>query len=385
MADISKIRLGNVDYTIKDASARTSIGQIQSAIVNTLKFKGITTVAITNEGAQVPTDIYGPKATVANIRIGDLVVYGKAEYVWVEKKAEGQNPAKQYWCLLDALNAYGKLASKDSASGTTSSNGTHKHTVSVPTYIGTATTFTGSYTPACTITLTEAADGVKTKGTVSAPAVTLNGGDTAKLETATAKGVTGTAMALTGATLTPGAFIKGTAKFVTSVIATPAKANALTAVTAATDAFLKSATVTDEVLIITTGNAATGVTTTPGSFVTGVTIGAPTDDALIPSKTTYTPCILSTSKENFSQGAVEFTYATGKVSKTATGATVVIELPKSATATAPTFTATTGLKATLAGTPATISVSGTPKLKKSTAETINTSEAGTHSHTVTVQ
>ena len=383
MADISKIHLGTTDYNIKDASARASISQIQSAIVNTLKFKGITTVTITNEGTQVPTDIYGTKATVADIRVGDLVVYGKAEYVWIEKKS-GETSTKQ-WCLLDALNVYGKLASKDSAAGTTSTVSNHKHTVSVPTYVGTATTFTGNYTPGGTVTLIEAVDGVKTKGTVSAPAVTLVGGDTAKLETATAKGVIGTASALTKATLTPGTFTKGTAEFVKSVTPTPAKANALTNVTATTAAFLKSATVADEVLTITTGNAATGVTTTPGSFMTGVTISTSTNPALIPSETTYTPGSLSTSAGSFSQGAVEFTYATGKVSKNATGATVAIELHKSATATAPTFTATTGLKATLGGATATISVSGTPKLKKSTAETINTSEAGSHNHTVTVQ
>ena len=66
MADISKINLGGTVYNIKDSVAR-------DAIVNTLKFKGITTVAITNEGTQVPTDIYGEKATAANIRVGDLV------------------------------------------------------------------------------------------------------------------------------------------------------------------------------------------------------------------------------------------------------------------------------------------------------------------------
>lgn len=383
MADISKIHLGTVDYNIKDASARASISQIQSAIVNTLKFKGITTVDITNDGTQVPTDIYGAKATVADIRVGDLVVYGKAEYVWIEKKS-GETSTKQ-WCLLDALDAYGKLASKDSATGTTSTVPNHKHTVSVSTYVGTATTFTGSYTPGGTVTLIEDADGVKTKGTVSAPEVKLVGGDTAKLETATAKGVIGTASALTKATLTPGTFTKGTAEFVKSVTPTPVKANALTNVTATTAAFLKSATVADEVLTITTGNAATGVTTTPGSFMTDVTISTPTDPALIPSKTTYTPSSLSTSAGIFSQGAVEFTYATGKVSKNATGATVAIELHERATATAPTFTATTGLKATLGGAAATISVSGTPKLKKSTAETINTTEAGSHNHTVTVE
>ena len=91
MADISKINLDGTVYNIKDPAAR-------DAIVNTLKFMGTTTVALTNEGTQVPTDIYGNKATTADIRVGDFVVHGKAEYVWIEKKS-GETITKQ-WCLL---------------------------------------------------------------------------------------------------------------------------------------------------------------------------------------------------------------------------------------------------------------------------------------------
>ena len=91
MADISKINLDGTVYNIKDSVAR-------DAIVNTLKFKGITTVALTNGGTQVPTDIYGANATAADIRVGDLVVHDKAEYVWIEKKS-GETSTKQ-WCML---------------------------------------------------------------------------------------------------------------------------------------------------------------------------------------------------------------------------------------------------------------------------------------------
>ncbi len=91
MADISKINLDGTVYNIKDPVAR-------DAIVNTLKFKGITTVSLTNDGTQVPTDIYGDKATTNDIRVGDLVVHGKAEYIWIEKKS-GEKSTKQ-WCLL---------------------------------------------------------------------------------------------------------------------------------------------------------------------------------------------------------------------------------------------------------------------------------------------
>ena len=395
MADISKINLGGTVYNIKDSVAR-------DAIVNTLKFKGITTVALTNEGTQVPTDIYGDKATVADIRVGDLVVYNKAEYVWIEKKS-GETSTKQ-WCLLDALNAYGKLASKDSASGATSTDGTHKHTVAVPTYVGTATTFTGEFTPAGGVTLTAAADGVKTTGTVSAPTITLDGGSTSKLKTATAKGVTGTGKAVTSVSLTNPTLTTGTATFVTGgTVSAPTggieisapKSAALTDASATSSNVVTNATYAagTETLTLTIGAPTIKVSKTTGNFVTsatsankfvtGVTHSLTTAKGLNAASLSAGSIAVGTAV--FAQGATEFTYATGAVASDGTGSTVVTALHTGATATAPTFTATTGLKATLSGTKTTISVSGTPKLKKSTAETLNTSEAGSHNHTVTVQ
>ena len=395
MADISKINLGGTVYNIKDSVAR-------DAIVNTLKFKGITTVALTNEGTQVPTDIYGDKATVADIRVGDLVVYSKAEYVWIEKKS-GETSTKQ-WCLLDALNAYGKLASKDNASGTTSTDGTHKHTVAVPTYVGTATTFTGEFTPAGGVTLTAAANGVKTTGTVSAPTITLDGGSTSKLKTATAKGVTGTGKAVTSVSLTNPTLTTGTATFVTGgtvsaptggiTISAPTS-KALTNASATSSNVVTNATYTaeNETLALTIGAPTITVSkttdnfvtsaTSANKFVTGVTHSLTTAKGLNAASLNAGSIAVGTAV--FAQGATEFTYATGTVASDGTGSTVVTALHTGATATAPTFTATTGLNATLSGTKATISVSGTPKLKKSTAETLNTSDAGSHNHTVTVQ
>lgn len=402
MADISKINLGGTQYNIKDASARASISQIQSAIVNTLKFKGITTVVITNEGTQVPTDIYGAKATVADIRVGDLVVYGKAEYVWIEKKS-GETSTKQ-WCLLDALNVYGKLASKDSASGTTSTAGGHKHTVVVPTYIGTASTFTGSFTSAGSITLTAAADGVKTTGTVSAPKITLQGGETSKLVTATAKGVTGTGAAVTSVTQgapkltqTTGAFVTGgTVSAPTAGITiNPTTSTAVTSVSASTKKVTGSATyeAATECLTLPIVSAVSSVSAPTGAFMTGATSADKFVTSVTHTLTTANALtdvaaaagVAAVKTANFAQGATEFTYATGDVDASGTGATVVTAPYTGATATAPTFTATTGLKATFFSTAATISVSGTPTIKKSTAETLNTSEVAPHTHTVTVQ
>ena len=395
MADISKINLGGTVYNIKDSVAR-------NAIVNTLKFKGITTVALTNEGTQVPTDIYGAKATAADIRVGDLVVYNKAEYVWIEKKS-GETSTKQ-WCLLDALNAYGKLASKDSASGETSSNGTHRHTVAVPTYVGTATTFNGGFTPAGGVTLKAAADGVKTTGTVSAPTITLDGGATSRLKTATAKGVTGTGKAVTSVSLTNPALTTGTATFVTGgsvdaptggiTIDAPTSA-ALTDVSATSSNVVKNATYTPatETLALTIGAPTITIAPTTGNFVTSATSANKFVTSVTHNLTTAKGLNAASLRAGsiavgtavFAQGAKEFTYATGQVATDGTGDTVVTALHTGATASTPTFTATTGLKATFGGTKATISVSGTTKIKKSTAETLNTTDAGSHTHDVTVQ
>lgn len=397
MADISKINLGGTVYNIKDSVAR-------DAIVNTLKFKGITTVALTNEGTQVPTDIYGAKATAADIRVGDLVVHDKAEYVWIEKKS-GETSTKQ-WCLLDALNAYGKLAGKDEANGTASSNGTHTHTVAVPTYVGTATTFTGKFTPAGKVTLTAAADGFKITGTVSAPDINLSGGATSRLQTATAKGVTGTGKAITSVKYTAPTHTVTKNKFVTGgnfsaptdgITIDKTTSAAVTSVSASmTENVVKSATYQDdgECLVLTMGkspidtSAPTKAFLTDAScankFVTRVTHSLDTADAL--TGATFTAGSVEVDSADFAQGATEFTYATGHVAADGTGSAVVTALHTGATTTASTFTATTGLKAAFTGTEGTVSVSGTSKIKKSTtAETLNTSNAGDHTHKVTVR
>lgn len=395
MADISKINLGGTVYNIKDSVAR-------DAIVNTLKFKGITTVALTNEGTQVPTDIYGAKATAADIRVGDLVVHDKAEYVWIEKKS-GETSTKQ-WCLLDALNAYGKLAGKDIANGSAANNGVHKHTVAVPTYVGTATTFNGEFTPAGGVTLTPAADGVKISGTVSTPTITLKGGSTSKLKTATAKGVTGTGNAVTSVSLNNPTLTTGTTTFVTGgsvdaptggiTISTP-KFKALTDASATSSSVVTNAAYTPatETLALTIGaptitinkTAKDFVTsaTSDNKFVTGVTHSLTTAKGL--NAASLKAGSVAVGMEVFAQGATEFTYATGAVAADGTGSAVVTALHTGATASTPTFTATTGLKAVFGGTKAPISVSGTSKIKKSTSETLNTTDAGSHTHTVTVQ
>lgn len=379
MADISKIKLGNVDYNIKDASARTSIGQIQSAIVNTLKFKGITTTPITNEGTQVPLDIYGEKATVANIRIGDLVVYGKAEYVWVEKKAEEQNPAKQYWCLLDALNAYGKLASKDSAAGTTSTQPNHKHTVAVPTYVGTATTFNGSCTTAGRVTVSGGAVTIKNH------TASLTGEVKKKLVVASATGVGGTAQVVATVSAAAPDVTTGTAVTTRASIASTKTAKAITSATATCDTVVKNASYnsTSETLALTMGAPSVSVNVTgTANCLTNVTLN--TQDVSDFVKTVKAPKITTTPATVATKAATSFTYATGAVDTAGTGSAVVTTSNNAATISAHEVTQGTH-SALFTGTAVTVSVSGTPKLKKSTADALTTSDAGGHSHTVTVQ
>lgn len=395
MADISKISLDGTVYNIKDSVAR-------NAIVNTLKFKGITTVALTNEGTQVPTDIYGPKATAADIRVGDLVVHDKAEYVWIEKKS-GETSTKQ-WCLLDALNAYGGLASKDIAEGDTSSNGLHKHSVTVQTYTGAASTFSGKYTPAGTVTLTAAADGVKTSGTVSAPTIKLAGGSTSKLKTATAKGVTGTGEAVTSVSLNNPTLTTGTATFVTGetvsaptdgIVIDAPKSAALTDASATSTSVVTNAayTAATETLALTIGAPTITINKTTKNFVTNATSNNKFVTSVTHNLTTakglnaasLSAGSIEVDTAVFAQGATEFTYATGQVAADGTGATVATALHSGATASVPTFTATTGLKAAFTGTEGTVSVSGTPKLAAGTPSTISTTDAGNHKHNVTVR
>lgn len=296
------------------------------------------------------------------------------------------------------------MASKNSAEGPTSSNGTHKHTVAVPTYVGTATTFTGEFTPAGGVTLKAAADGIKTEGTVSAPTIKLSGGSTSRMKTATAKAVTGTGKAVTSVSLNNPTLTTGTTTFVSGVtfsaptgdieISAPT-AQALTSASATSSNVVKDATYTGttETLALTIGAPEITVDTTSDDFVTSATSINKFVTSVTPNVTTAEGLNAASLKagsiavdiEEFAQGTTEFTYATGDVAANGTGAIVATALHSGATASVPTFTATTGLKATFGGTKAPISVSGTSNIKKSTAETLNTSNAGDHTHTVTVR
>lgn len=180
MASISKINLNGTVYEIKDATARG-----YSRLV------GVTTTAITDGGVQVPTDLYGASATVANINVGDMVIYGNTEFIWAPAPKDGENPdasghpVTAHWHEFGAVQATStaksttgisaKLAS-GAVSGTAvtiASDGAHKHNVTV----------SGSYTPAGTISGSAASAShthtVKATGSVAVTSAAPASGNTA--------------------------------------------------------------------------------------------------------------------------------------------------------------------------------------------------------------
>lgn len=338
MAEISKIKVGSTVYDIKDATAR-------QLVTNTLHFRGVSTTAVTNGGTQVPTNIYGTSATVDSIAIGDMIIYGKGEFIWAKSDGQGAVSDTGHWILIDSLNAYGKLASKDNASGTTSSSGAHTHTVTAVTAVtGNATTFTGSFTPAGSVATTIGAS------TAAAQAITLNGGSTGKLQTATyAPGTTNISI-IDGLGTVPS--LGKTDK---------------SAVTGINNVNKFTATVSDEVL--TLAETASTISTDTVTQITSWSAGT--------APTKKTQAVVT------NPGSI--TYATGKTTADGTtyGTAIAIALHSGATAKASSVTFGT-ISSSFTGTQGTVSVSGTPKVT-ATSSSITTSNTGAHTHTVTVQ
>lgn len=146
MADISKIRLGGVEYTIKDAEARSLIAQLGSP----MHFVGKATGEITENGTM------GLDGTgTYNGKVGDVTAWGTKEFIWDGTK----------WLELGDFGTLGALAYGDTASA----NYTPTGSVEVDyTPVGTVTV---DYTPAGTITGTNV-----TLGNVGVTSV-FKGGD----------------------------------------------------------------------------------------------------------------------------------------------------------------------------------------------------------------
>ena len=149
MADISQVTLldGNT-YNIKDAAARQSISDIQTSISGGVRLVGETTTVLTEGATAKPIKINNVDYNQIN---GDLVYYGKKEFLW----------NGTIWTEMGDLSSLGALGTKDSATANYKPQGT----VSQPTFTGTAS--------AVTITTADSASGnYQPKGSVSKPTFT---------------------------------------------------------------------------------------------------------------------------------------------------------------------------------------------------------------------
>lgn len=409
---ISKLNVKGTEYLIKDTEARASISNMQSALNSVIRFKGISTTEITADGVQVPANIY---ATGTKPSLGDMVLYGKKEFVWITSKNESGTDTS-HWVLLDALDAYGALASKNAVS--VNSGGAHTHNVTIKTYAGAATTSTGSYTPEGTVTLTQTTDGTGVKPTVTftKPTVTING--TATALTTTTIPTTKTASVNTGfaagslpkltvtnkdipnvtgvgtlPSLTNAAVdVLGSVKSAGSVPSLKKGDTAITSFSAISSVgSATTASVSGETLTITNGSAptASSITFTAGSM--------PTFNSASVSKVsgwsagtlpTLGTAISVGSASGWSAGTLPSASTTSvlaqdgdKTTTVATGAESVLTAVPTATVTGGSVSFANGLNVGFAGTKATISVTGTPKLTAADS-TAATTSAGSHTHTV---
>lgn len=158
MADISKITLPTgTTYNIKDIVARENI----SALSGALKYIGTTTTDITDGATTSPITIGGVSITPT---AGNVVIYGESEFVWSDTENK--------WREFGSTGSLKALAFKDNVSATYKPEGL----VSQPTFTGTKTTISSSFTPSGTVSISE---GIGTanytpKGTVSKPTVSVS-------------------------------------------------------------------------------------------------------------------------------------------------------------------------------------------------------------------
>ena len=155
MAEISKITLpSGSTYDLKDAVARASIEEIQSAIAGGVTVRGTTTTPLTDGATISPIQINGESVTPLN---GYLVIYGKKEFLW----ANGQ------WIEAGDLSLIKALGYKDEASGDFTPAGTN----SAPAFTGDEMTASGKFTPAGNVTVSVGSGDVNytPAGTVTKP------------------------------------------------------------------------------------------------------------------------------------------------------------------------------------------------------------------------
>ena len=112
MADLSKLTVGGKTYNLKDAEARADIEELKQDISGGMHWRGVTTTALTDGATTNPITIDGESYTAEQ---GDEVTYNEYEFVWNGSK----------WQELGSSTRLKALAFKDSASGTVTPAGTN--------------------------------------------------------------------------------------------------------------------------------------------------------------------------------------------------------------------------------------------------------------------
>lgn len=350
MADISKITLpSGTTYDIKDATAREAIAAITGG--DAIVFKGVSSTAITDGGNENPK-VGGTTITTKNT--GDLYFYGTSEFIYGDDSK---------WHALGDLSSLGSLATKNSASGsftpqgtvsqptftgsssnvtitsTTNSSGNYQPagTISGGGFTGSSTTFTGKFTPAGTISTTTNATQNKTAtvsptvgtatytpgGSVSAPTISVASAGS----TTTIKNPTSVTVAKTVTAAAPGA---------------TAPSNAITYYSVANETlslyqigYTTGASITTENVDVKTGDAS--YSASQPSF-TGTGVRLVTGSIAVPSSYTSTFTgtegnVSTSGTPNGSNGSLTFTGTKVQLSGTTTA---------SGTVSQPTFTGTQG-------------------------------------------
>lgn len=200
MPQISKITLpSGTTYDIKDAEARSQIAALTGG--DAIVFVGVSSTPMTDGGNEAPT----VDGSTVEPQTGQLFFYGTEEFIW---------GADDKWHALGSLDSLGALAYKDTAetdytpAGTvsqptftgsssnvsftiadnTSGNYTPKGTITGGTFTGSSTTFTGTYTPAGSVTTTvQASEPIQVQVASSSGATTYTPAGTVSTPTISVK------------------------------------------------------------------------------------------------------------------------------------------------------------------------------------------------------
>lgn len=290
MADISKVKIGEITYNVKDSTARQEISNLQSLTTGAMHYIGTTTTKLTDGSTTNPISISGTDTTA---NAGDVVIYGEMEYVFNGTK----------WQEFGSTGSLKGLAFKDSASVTFTGGASD-------VVLGEATTFTNA-SSAVSFSGGSTADVLKSDVTATVPKAT----GTTKYLTASAAG---TALNVSAdKTALTGLGDPSQAEFVKSY---PGASSKLV-----TDTVTWSASVSDETLsfnwtdkTVATGSLAssgtgsavlTGLgTPTKGNAVTGYP-NAASDNFVDSVSIKSQPTVTLTSGNSTSTGAVSYVSA----------------------------------------------------------------------------